>query len=99
MRPVHAVAVGGSQTSNLISESVLGRAVPCTRQNGTVTATPPIVAGAVIASAAVMVDESDVTPIRLLHSTACATPERPMPPPSVAAMQSARLLHAGRAAR
>jgi hypothetical protein len=81
MRPVHAAAVGGSQTSNLISESEVGLAVPWTRQNGTVTAAPPIVAGGVMESAAVIVDESEVTDIRLLQSTACATPQMPSAPP------------------
>ena len=45
-RPVHWSLAAGSQTSNLISESDDGRAMPSTRQNGTVTRTPPTVAGA-----------------------------------------------------
>src|SRR6478672_6542260 len=75
MRPVHAASVGGSHTSNLISESALGLAVPCTRQKGTETAAPPMVAGGVIESAAVIVAESDVTARRALQSTAWAPPE------------------------
>src|SRR2546430_6853497 len=81
MRPVHAPAVGGNQTSNFISESEVGLAVPWTRQNGTVTATPPIVAGGVMYSAAVIVDESEVTDIRLPQSTAWAAPHMPSAPP------------------
>src|SRR4051794_16783728 len=96
MRPVQSADVGGSQTSNLISESLLGRAVPCTRQNGTVTAAPPMVAGAVTESAAVIVEESEVTPSSALQSTAAwATPQVPRAPP----IHTAPVRKAVRAAR
>jgi hypothetical protein len=39
------------------------------------------VAGGVMESAAVIVDESEVTDIRLLQSTACAAPHMPSAPP------------------
>jgi hypothetical protein len=65
MRPVQLAAVGGSHTSHLISESNDGRAVPCTRQKGTLTAAPPIVAGGVTIAADVIVDASGVTDARL----------------------------------
>src|SRR5881392_272828 len=65
MRPVQSAAVGGSHTSNLISESNDGLAVPCTRQNGTLTAAPPIVVGAVTIVADVMLDASGVTDAKL----------------------------------
>src|SRR3981189_596461 len=60
MRPVQSAAVGGSHTSNLISESCDGPAVPCTRQNGTPTVAPPTVAGGVPIAAGVIVDASGV---------------------------------------
>jgi hypothetical protein len=60
-RPVQAAAVAGSQTSNLISESDEGRAVPVTRQNGTLIVVPPMTAGGVTTVADVMVAASDVT--------------------------------------
>ena len=65
IRPVQAAAVGGSHTSNLISESNDGLAVPCTRQNGTLTGAPPIVVEAVTIVADVMLDASGVTDAKL----------------------------------
>jgi len=70
IRPVQSAAVGGSHTSNLIYESGDGRAVPCTRHSGTVTAAPPIVAGGVTIAADVIVDASGVTVVRLAQSRA-----------------------------
>jgi hypothetical protein len=63
MRPVQAATVAGSHTSNLISESDDGLAVPCTRHRGTVSATPLIVAGGVTIVADVIVDGSGVTDV------------------------------------
>src|SRR5882762_6553344 len=81
MRPVHAAAVGGSHTSNLISESCDGLAVPCTRQNGTLTAAPPIVAGGVTSAAEFIVDASAVTDVRLAQSSAAfAAPDAAVRP-------------------
>src|SRR2546423_14127412 len=65
MRPVQSAAVGGSHPSNLISESKDGLAVPCTRQNGTLTAAPPIVAGGGTIAADEIVDASGVTAVTL----------------------------------
>src|SRR5689334_19678394 len=76
MRPVHAAACG-SHTSNLISESDDGRAVPCTRHIGTVTFWPEITAGGVTTAAdVIVVVASGETPVRLPHGiAACAAPD------------------------
>src|SRR5438067_897594 len=83
MRPVQAAAVSGSQTSNLISESDDGLAVPCTRQNATVGVTPLTVVLAGTAVAAVMVAASDVTEVN------CAQLSAAWPTPGAAAKPSA----------
>src|SRR4051794_19147787 len=70
MRPVQAAAVVGSQTSNLISESEDGRAVPCTRQSGTDTFAPPMVAGGLTTVADVIVDPSGTTLVKPAQLTA-----------------------------
>jgi hypothetical protein len=62
--------MGGSHTSNFISESNDGRATPCTRHKGTVTADPPIVAGGVTSAADVIVDASGVMVVKLAQLTA-----------------------------
>src|SRR5438093_11637769 len=81
MRPVHAAAVAGSQTSNLISESPVGLAVPCTRQNGTLGVTPLTVVLAGSSAAAVIVDASGVTEVNCAQlSAACVTPDAPARP-------------------
>src|SRR3954452_23891225 len=78
MRPVQDATVGGSHTSNLISESNDGRATPCTRQNGTATAAPLMVAGGFTNVADVMVDASGVTAVKPPQLTAaCAAPDAP----------------------
>src|SRR6267378_3976682 len=69
MRPVQAAAVAGSHTSNLISESEDGRAVPCTRQNDTLTGLPLMVPGGVIA-AEVIVHVSGAGDVSALQSVA-----------------------------
>jgi hypothetical protein len=77
----------------LISESALGRAVPWTRQNGTVTATPPTVAGGVTRSAAVIVASSDVTLRSWLQSTAASEAARAaLAVPAAFADESAELV-------
>src|SRR5262245_36029851 len=88
MRPFQPARVGGSHTSNLISESVEGRATPCTRQNGTATsAVPPgpvTLSGGVTIVALVIVAESEVTEVRLSQDCAvagAAAGELPPPPP------------------
>src|SRR2546430_17545210 len=80
MRPVHAPAVGGNQTSNFISESEVGLAVPWTRQNGTVTATPPIVAGGGVGAGARLLRESGGDEIRAPQSTPLGGARTPHPP-------------------
>src|SRR5437870_13172878 len=81
MRPVQSAAVGGSHTSNLISESNEGLATPCTRQNATVTAAPPIVAGGVTIPADVIVDASGVTDVKLAQlKAAWVAPDAPASP-------------------
>ena len=75
IRPVQAAAVGGSHTSNLISESDEGRAVPFTRQNGTLIVAPPMDAGGVTTVADVMVAASDVTDANCSQlNAACPVP-------------------------
>src|SRR5712664_3681428 len=81
MRPVQSAAVGGSHTSNLISESCDGLAVPCTRQNGTLTAAPPTVAGGVTIAADVIVDASGVTDVNWAQlKPAWLAPDAPASP-------------------
>jgi hypothetical protein len=65
MRPVQAAAVAGSQTSNLISESDVGLAVPCARQNETVevTVVPDTGPGAVTVADVIVVNNSGVTEV------------------------------------
>src|SRR6185436_8473403 len=76
MRPFQPARAGGSQTSNLISESAEGRATPCTRQNGTDTsAVPPgpvTLSGGVTIAALVIVAESEATEVRLSQDCAVA---------------------------
>src|SRR5262245_56414142 len=74
MRPVQSAAFGGSQTSNLISESDDGRATPSTRQVGTVTVAPPIVAGGDTRAAAVIVASAVVIATRPAQLVAACTP-------------------------
>src|SRR6185436_4951809 len=81
MRPLQAAAVAGSQTSNLISESLDGLAVPCTRQYGTVVVTPLTGVPAGTSTAAVIVDASEVTEVNCAQlSAACAAPDAPAKP-------------------
>src|SRR5688572_21756604 len=68
MRPVQAAGVAGSHTSNLISESAEGLAMPRTRQNVTaeLTGLGMVVSGtgpAGTTAAAQMVDASGVTEV------------------------------------
>src|SRR5689334_20022112 len=74
MRPVHLSAAGGSNTSNLISESGDGRATPSTRQNGAVTLDPPTVAGAETIEADTMVVFSGLTLASPAQSDAACAP-------------------------
>jgi len=65
----------------LISESNDGLATPCTRQSGTVTVFPLIVAGGVTSAADVIVDASGVTDVNWAQlKLAWLAPDAPASP-------------------
>lgn len=57
-----APGVEGSHTSKLISESVDGLAIPCTRRRGAVTLVVPMVSAAATGVVEVIVADSEATP-------------------------------------
>src|SRR5437868_1432614 len=74
MRPVQSALPSGSQTSHLISESLDGRATPCTRQNATGAVAPLTTVPAATTAAELTVESAVATAARPLQSVAACAP-------------------------